>query len=107
MVFECVGVPGCIQECLGVVRPRGRIVVVGLWMEPDTIVPVVAVTKEVELRFVLAYAVPDFHFIANVLDSERVSAAPMITDVVDLDGFANAFEGLKNPSTECKVLLEP
>jgi (R,R)-butanediol dehydrogenase/meso-butanediol dehydrogenase/diacetyl reductase len=107
VVFECVGVPGRIQDCMGLVRPRGLIVVVGLCMEPDSIFPVVAVTKEVELRFVLAYGVGDFHFIARVLEAGRVGAGAMVTDVVDLEHFPQAFEGLKRPSHECKVLLEP
>ena len=31
----------------------------------------------------------------------------MVTDVVDLAGFSAAFEALKKPSTQCKVMLEP
>ena len=107
VVIECVGVPGLIQECLGLVRPRGRVVVAGLCMEPDTIVPAVGITKELEVRFVLAYETADFRFIARALENERVNALSMITDTVGFDDFPDAFEGLKSPSTQCKVLLEP
>jgi hypothetical protein len=31
----------------------------------------------------------------------------MVTDVVDLDAFSVAFEALKTPSSQCKVMLEP
>ena len=36
-------------------KVRGRVVVVGVCMQPDTIFPVMGIIKEVELRFVVAY----------------------------------------------------
>jgi hypothetical protein len=31
----------------------------------------------------------------------------MVTDVVDLAAFPSAFEALKKPTSQCKVILEP
>jgi (R,R)-butanediol dehydrogenase/meso-butanediol dehydrogenase/diacetyl reductase len=53
VVFEAVGAPGLIQETIGSVRFRGRIVVVGLCMGPDTIRPLPAVLKEASIHFVI------------------------------------------------------
>jgi (R,R)-butanediol dehydrogenase/meso-butanediol dehydrogenase/diacetyl reductase len=106
-VFECVGVPGLIQECVGWVRPRGRIVVVGVCMQPDTLLPAVAVMKEVSMQFVVAYEKRDFAFTLALLDQGRIASEEMVTDVVDLDAFSAAFEALKTPSSQCKVMLEP
>ncbi len=36
-----------------------------------------------------------------------LETALMVTDVVDFDGFSAAFEALKHPTTQCKVMLEP
>ncbi len=81
--------------------------VVGVCMQPDTISPGIAILKELSLHFVVAYRQADFRFTLDMLDAERIASRPMITDRVDLDGFSTAFEALKKPTSQCKVLLEP
>jgi (R,R)-butanediol dehydrogenase/meso-butanediol dehydrogenase/diacetyl reductase len=107
VIFECVGAPGLLQQCIGMVRPRGRVVVVGVCMQPDTIFPVMAVVKEIELRFVVAYRRQDFELTVEMLDRGRIPGREMVTDVVSLSAFPSAFEALKKPTTQCKVILEP
>jgi (R,R)-butanediol dehydrogenase/meso-butanediol dehydrogenase/diacetyl reductase len=89
------------------VRPRGRVVVVGVCMQMDTIFPVMAVVKEVSLSFVVAYRRADFEIAIEMLDRGRIPGREMVTDVVDLSAFPSAFEALKKPTTQCKVILEP
>ncbi|MGH0037579.1 MAG: alcohol dehydrogenase catalytic domain-containing protein [Myxococcota bacterium] len=107
VIFECVGVPGMIQQCLGLAPARSRIVVVGVCMQPDTFFPGMGIVKELTLKFVVAYRQSDFRFTIDMLDAERIHAESMVTDVVGLDAFADAFEALKKPTTQCKVMLEP
>jgi (R,R)-butanediol dehydrogenase/meso-butanediol dehydrogenase/diacetyl reductase len=107
VIFECVGAPGLVQQCIGMARSRGRVVVVGVCMQPDMIFPAMAVIKEVELRFVVAYHRRDFELAIEMLDRGRIAGHDMITDVVDLAAFPSAFEALKTPTSQCKVILEP
>jgi (R,R)-butanediol dehydrogenase/meso-butanediol dehydrogenase/diacetyl reductase len=106
VIFECVGVPGVIQQCIAMAPPRIRIVVAGVCMQPDTLVPGMAVVKGLSLHFVLGYRRQDFELTLDMLGADRIRSAPMITDRVDLDRFVDAFEALKKPTTQCKVLLE-
>ncbi|HTO52937.1 MAG TPA: zinc-binding dehydrogenase [Myxococcota bacterium] len=107
VVFECVGVTGLLQQCIGMTRPRGRVVVVGVCMQPDMIFPALAVIKEVDVRFVVAYQRSDFELAIEMLDRGRIEAHDMITDIVGLSAFPSAFEALKSPTHQCKVILEP
>jgi (R,R)-butanediol dehydrogenase/meso-butanediol dehydrogenase/diacetyl reductase len=107
VIFECVGVPGLLQQCIAMAPSRARIVVLGVCMQTDTILPGMAILKEIDLRFVLGYRKQEFRFTLDMLDAERIHSGAMITDVVDLDGFPGAFEALKQPSSQCKVMLEP
>ena len=66
-----------------------------------------AIFKELAFKFVLGYRKADFQLSLDLLGSERIRTAPMITDRVGLDAFPDAFEALKTPSTQCKVVLEP
>lgn len=107
VIFECVGVKGLLQDCLALAPTRGQVVVVGVCMQPDVIVPAIGIVKEISVQFVVAYEVEDFAFSIAMIEQGRIASTEMITDVVDFAGFSAAFEALKQPSTQCKVLLEP
>ncbi len=106
VIFECVGAPGLIGQTM-MEAPRGaRIVIAGVCQQPDTIMPLMGIVKELNLQFVLGYRPADFDYVIAMIASGRVDVAQMITDVVDLDGLPPAFEALRKPTHQCKVMLE-
>lgn len=107
VVIECVGVPGTQQMAFDYAPANGRIVVVGVCMAPDTIVPVKAITKELQVNYVFMYRPEDFAITLDMLNRERIDPSPMLTREVGFDDFAHAFEALKTDKTACKVLLTP
>ncbi|MDG2333560.1 MAG: alcohol dehydrogenase catalytic domain-containing protein [Myxococcota bacterium] len=106
ITFECVGKPGLLAQSVKIAAPRSKVVVAGLCMRPDNFVPGVAVVKELRLEFVLAYHKADFQLTLDMLDAGRIDPWPMVTDRIDLPGLPQAFEALKKPADECKVLVE-
>lgn len=107
VVFECVGVPGVIEEIISSAPLYARVVVVGVCMEDDRFRPSMAINKEVDLRFVLGYTPLEFHDALHLLAEGKVNAEPIITGVVGLDGVAGAFEALRDPETHAKILIDP
>lgn len=107
VIFECVGVPGVIDEIISTAPLYARVVVVGVCMEADTIRPSMAINKEIDLRFVLGYTPLEFHDALHLLAEGKVNAEPIITGVVGLGGVANAFDALKDPETHAKILIDP
>ena len=107
VIFECIGVPGMIQKCVDLSKPFGRIVVVGVCMVEDTMVPISAIFKEVNIQYVLGYGRPDWRLVLDLLDSGRVNPRPLITDIVTLDHLPEAFEALRKPTTQIKVMVQP
>lgn len=107
LVFEAVGVPGLIQEAIGHVRFRGRMVVAGMCIQPDQIMPAQAMMKEASVHFALAYEKDDFQYAVDMIDQGRVDPLPMVTDRVGLSDVAEAFEALGNPDEQCKILVDP
>jgi threonine dehydrogenase-like Zn-dependent dehydrogenase len=107
VVFECVGVPGVIDQIIAA-SPRGtRIVVVGVCMEPDTIHPMVAISKELNIQFVLAYTSGEFASTLRHIAEGTISVAPLITGKVGIEGVAPAFEELGSPDRHAKIMVEP
>jgi threonine dehydrogenase-like Zn-dependent dehydrogenase len=107
VVFECVGVPGVLEEIISSAPMYARVVVVGVCMEPDRFRPAMAINKEIDLRFVLGYTPLEFRDALHLLADGRVDAAPMITGVVGLVGVASAFDALADPEVHAKILIDP
>jgi threonine dehydrogenase-like Zn-dependent dehydrogenase len=106
-VFECVGVPGMLGECINLARRNGKIIVAGVCMQPDTIVPVAASVKGLCLQFVTYYRRGDFALTLDMLRAERIDPQPMVTQRVGLDAMPEAFERLRKPEGQCKIIVEP
>jgi threonine dehydrogenase-like Zn-dependent dehydrogenase len=107
VIFECVGVPGMIQKCVELSKTFGRIVVVGVCMVEDAMIPINAIFKEVNIQYVLGYGRPDWRLVLDLLDAGRVDPRPMITDTVTLEQLPGAFEALRKPTSQIKVMVRP
>ena len=97
--------PGSQQLAMDCAPMGGRIVVVGVCMAPDTIRPVKALTKELQINYVFMYRRQDFDLTLDLLDRERIDPSPMLTREIGFDDFPGAFEALKSDKTACKVML--
>lgn len=107
VIFECVGVPGIIEQIVSSAPLRSRVVVAGVCMEPDTFRPASAINKEIDLRFVFGYDPGEFAETLAMLGSGTVDPTPLHTDTVGLDGLADAFDALGNPEQHAKILVNP
>ena len=107
VIFDCVGVPGMIRSCVDMSRARGTIVVVGVCMKEDTQVPLSAILKELKIQYVLGYQEQDFARVLAVLRSGRLKPAPMVTDRVALEALPEAFERLRQPGSQIKLMILP
>jgi 2-desacetyl-2-hydroxyethyl bacteriochlorophyllide A dehydrogenase len=106
-IFECVGVPGLLQQVFEKAPRDARIVVAGVCMEPDAIEPMFAIFKELSLQFVLGYTPEEFARSLRLLADGKVDAEALITSKVGLDGVKGAFEALANTEQHTKILVEP
>lgn len=107
LIFECVGVPGVIQQIFEGAPRDARIVVVGVCMETDRAEPMLGIMKELNVQYVLGYTPAEFASSLQLLADGKVDAASLITGKVGIDGVAQAFADLANPERHTKILVEP
>jgi len=107
IVFECIGVPGAIDQAIGAVALSGMVMVVGLCMEHDQWRPLFGLKKEVDIRFSRVYDRREYEIAIDALAAGGVEPRSMITQTVGLDALPEAFEGLRARSDQCKVMLDP
>jgi threonine dehydrogenase-like Zn-dependent dehydrogenase len=107
LIFECVGVPGLIQQVFEGAPRDARIVVVGVCMETDRCEPMLGIMKELNVQYVLGYSPEEFAFSLRLIAEGQVNAASLITATVGIDGVAQAFDDLANPEAHTKIIVEP
>jgi threonine dehydrogenase-like Zn-dependent dehydrogenase len=107
VIFECVGLPGIIDGIITGAPLFSRVVVVGVCMEPDRFRPVMAINKEIDLRFVVGYTPLEFYDTLHLLADGKVTAAPIVTGTVGLPGVADAFDILGQPGRHAKIVIDP
>jgi 2-desacetyl-2-hydroxyethyl bacteriochlorophyllide A dehydrogenase len=107
VIFEAVGAAGMLDQAIKV-APRGtQILVVGVCMQPDTIQPMRAVTKELSMQFVFGYDPVEFKTTLDRIAEGQLDVAPLITGSVPIAGVPQAFRDLADPETHAKILVEP
>jgi len=105
VIFECVGNPGMLNEAMLAAPRHARIVVAGVCQGMDTIMPLVGIMKELNVQFVLGYTAQEYAFVIDMIAKDRIEAVAMVTDRISLDALPEAFEALRKPSTQCKVMV--
>ena len=107
LIFECVGAPGVLQSIAEASPPGTRIVVAGVCMQTDQIEPMIMITKEIELRFVLGYTPEEFAASLRNLSEGATEYGQIITGVVGLDETPAAFTRLQTDKRQIKILVKP
>jgi threonine dehydrogenase-like Zn-dependent dehydrogenase len=107
LIFECVGIPGLLQQVFEGAPRDARIVVVGVCMETDRSEPMLGIMKELNVQYVLAYTPDEFAYSLRLIAEGKVDAASLVTASVGIDGVAQAFADLANPERHTKIIIEP
>jgi threonine dehydrogenase-like Zn-dependent dehydrogenase len=76
-------------------------------MEADRVHPFVAIAKELNLQFVLAYDPLEFVGALQSIAEGEIDVTPMITGRCGIDGVPDAFRALGRPDDHVKLLVEP
>ena len=107
VIFECVGLPGIIEQIITAAPINTRVVVAGVCMEPDLFRPAMAINKEIDLRFVVGYGPLEFRDTLHLLADGKIDATPLVTGTVGLNGVDAAFTALATPKDHAKIIVDP
>src|SRR3954449_12039314 len=107
LIFECVGIPGLLQQVFEGAPRDARIVVVGVCMETDRSEPMLGIMKELNVQYVLGYTPDEFADALRLIAEGEVDAAALVTATVGIDGVGQAFADLANPEAHTKIIVEP
>ncbi len=107
IVFECVGIPGLIEQAVSQVRSRGTILLLGLCTRPDTFNSFAMLSKEVRLITSAFFTRGEYEAALDALDAGAAEPRLLVTDTISLADTPSMFETLRARTHQCKVLIAP
>ncbi len=107
VVVECVGRPGILDQAISFVRHGGMVIAGGVGMVPDPVNHVAAYMKEPTVRFPATYTKAENEFVIEMIAAGRIDPSPLLSHTVSLDELPAAFEALRRPTDQCKVVVNP
>ncbi|GAB4346807.1 MAG: (R,R)-butanediol dehydrogenase [Candidatus Abyssubacteria bacterium] len=105
-VFECVGIPETTSEAFNLVRRAGKVVLVGVCMEPTPLVPVFWMIKELSMQTTMGFSREEFLQSLEMLRQGAFRTDGLVSETIPLDRLPETFERLLKPNQEIKVLVE-
>jgi 2-desacetyl-2-hydroxyethyl bacteriochlorophyllide A dehydrogenase len=107
-VFDCAGTPAAAQFAVQMLRPLGRLLLVGLSLTPLDLPAPTIVIKELGIHGVIAYRRAQFQAAIDMLAADAIPVAELITEIVPLAEAEAAFQALTaHGSEKLKILLAP
>lgn len=79
----------------------------GIILGHEFVGTIVALGKEVAIRYSQAYTEHDFKMVIDAIAKGELKPGPIHSSTVSLDDLSAAFEALRNQPRECKVLIRP
>jgi (R,R)-butanediol dehydrogenase/meso-butanediol dehydrogenase/diacetyl reductase len=107
VVFDCVGIEETLQNSLDVVKPGGKIVMIGISIQPVLLNQFRWVVKGVTISGSMGYFVDDFASAIHALQKKIIDVESLISHVFPLGEIEKGMRILENPDQALKVLLRP
>ncbi len=105
-VFECVGVPDTTQEAFNLVRRAGKVVLVGVCMDPATVQPVMWMIKEVSMQTSMGFTRGEYESMLDLIHKKFLRTDGFVSETISIEQLPEAFERILSPNDEIKVLVE-
>ncbi len=106
-IFECVGVPGMIDQVTTSAPQHAHVIVVGSCNQEDKFIPQKAIVRELTLEFIFAYRMSQFRTALQLLGEHTALAEQLITSELPLSQTQETFDLLGKHPEQIKVLIRP
>lgn len=106
VVFDCAGGIATLQTAIQLVRPHGKIMVVGVSMEPVPIIPIQWGRKEAVLKTSIAYR-DEFPLALELIANGKIDVESLISDIIPLKDVGDTVKALGRPNQQIKILVDP
>ena len=107
-VIECVGNAPAVNSAINMVKPGGKVVLVGVALDAINTYTVQAVMKELTVLGAIAYTYDEFKTCIDLIANEKIEVMKFVSDIVPLEQTQAAYERLTSGTDEAvKIIVDP
>ncbi len=108
IVVDCSGNSAAVTSALMAVRPGGKVILVGVALNPITIPTVIAVMHELTVLGAIAYTKEEFLTCIDLMANKQIEMLKFVDEIVGLDKVQASYEKLTSGTSDAvKILVDP
>ncbi|MEG3143706.1 zinc-binding dehydrogenase [Sphingomonas sp. RT2P30] len=107
LVYECVGLPGLMQQIIESVGFGGRIVMGGYCMAPEQLYVFAAQNKRLTVHFAGGEEQQDMELALRSIADGKIDIAPWVGARIGLSGASLALDGMSDPGAPVRTVIDP
>jgi len=107
LVYECVGLPGLLQQIIQSVGFDARIVMGGYCMEPDQLLVFSAQNKRLTVHFACGEEPQDMDLALRSIADGTIDITPWVGARIGLNGVGPALDEMSGPLAPIRTVVDP
>jgi threonine dehydrogenase-like Zn-dependent dehydrogenase len=107
LIYECVGLPGMLQEIVSGARFDSRIVMGGYCMEPEQLYVFSAQNKRLNIQFAAGEEPQDMDLALRTIADGKIDVSAWLGATIGLSGVAAAVADLSGPTAPVRTVVDP
>jgi threonine dehydrogenase-like Zn-dependent dehydrogenase len=107
LVYECVGLPGLLQQIISAVAFDSRIVMGGYCMEPEQLYVFAAQNKRLTVHFAAGEEQQDMELALRSIADGRIDVRSWLGERIGLNGVATAMAQMSGPLAPVRTVIDP
>lgn len=107
VIFENTGAGGMINRLVLEAPQNARILVTGIAAGEESFIPMLAISKELAIQFVIYYSGPEFAEALALIENGSIPWRLLVTGQIGLSDITQAFSELADPERHAKILINP
>jgi len=106
-IFENTGAPGMLDKLVLDAPQNAVLVVTGIAPSDEKFFPMIAIAKELSMKFVIYYTQDEFAEALALIRDGHLDWKALHTGTVGLDNISQAFVDLSDPERHAKIIIDP
>lgn len=107
LIYECVGLPGLMQQIIAGAAFDARIVMGGYCMAAEQLYVFAAQNKRLTVHFAGGEEAQDMELALRAIADGRIDVRPWLGAPIGLDGVAQAVADMSNPTAPVRIVVDP
>lgn len=106
LIYDCVGIEETLGQGLEIVKPGGKIVMIGATAKPVTLNQLKWLQRGITIIASMGYFIDDFAAALTALQKKMINVETLVSHILPLEEIERGIRYLENPDQALKILIK-